>query len=347
MKVFTRDYRITGAYHELWDMYFGGLEPCVLDIETTGLSPARCRVVLAGLLMRSDKGVTVTQFLARNHYEESKVLDAVMEYIEERGAGCLVTYNGQAFDVPFINKRLEALYGSSQLYAEGGQAFEVPRLGLCHFDLYRFLCRCTDLKERAGSMSQKAIEEHYGILTDRGDTITGRQNAALFDQYALSADSTIEKIILTHNREDVLQLHRLMYLALGDIPAQDMHSSLARYGFPAADGRLIVRPRLQRHRGRAARLIITGEQLREPVSCAYYPDADCPVTAVFNASSRSLEIEVPVSSRGSDCYMDISFLTGSGALRSDPDCINDYLILGPRTVNLVSGQLAEHFLCRQ
>ena len=51
MKVFTRDYRITGEYHPEWDAYFSGMKPCVLDIEATGLDRSRCKAVLIGLLM--------------------------------------------------------------------------------------------------------------------------------------------------------------------------------------------------------------------------------------------------------------------------------------------------------
>ena len=68
MKVFTRDYRITGDYHPLWNEYFGGMKPFVLDIETTGLGSSRSRVILIGLLTYTDSGVRITQFLAENHY---------------------------------------------------------------------------------------------------------------------------------------------------------------------------------------------------------------------------------------------------------------------------------------
>ena len=325
MKIFTRDYRITGEYHPEWDVYFGGMKPCVLDIEATGLDRSRCKAILIGLLMRTDSGVRITQFLAENHYEESGVLDAAMDYLEENNAGYLITFNGCAFDVPFINARLDANFLGRQLK-------------MYHFDLYRFLRRCTDMKDRLKSMSQMSIEDHYGILSDRGDTITGRESVALYDQYAISGNSTIEKIILTHNREDVLHLNRLMYLALADVP--DIHRALASYGFPAAGGRLSVRPKLKSF---ARTLRITGEQITDPVAAAYFPDADEPPTVTFNATSSSFEIITPLSSHGDDLYMDISFID-SPALRADPDCVNGYLILNSRTVNLVSGALAEMYL---
>ena len=327
MKVFTRDYRITGEYHPEWDVYFGGMSPCVLDIEATGLDRSRCKAILIGLLMRTESGVRITQFLAENHYEEAKVLDAAMDHIEENNAGYLITFNGCAFDVPFINARLDANFLGRQLK-------------MYHFDLYRFLRRCTDMKDSLESMSQMAIEDHYGILSDRGDTITGRESIALFDQYAISGNSTIEKIILTHNREDVLHLNRLMYLALADVP--DIHQALASYGFPAAGGRLSVRPKVKNF---ARILRITGEQITDPIAAAYFPDADDPLTVIFNASSSSFEISAPLSSHGDDMYMDVAF-TGSDVLQNDRDCINNYLILNSRTVNLLSKTLSETYLLK-
>ncbi len=301
-----------------------------MDIEATGLDRSRCKAVLIGLLMRTDKGVTITQFLAENHYEEDKVLDAAMDYLEKNNAGYLVTYNGCAYDVPFLNARLDA-------------NFMGRHIGMYHFDLYRFLCKCTDMRKRVERMSQMSIEDHYGIFSDRGDTITGRESVALFDQYALSGNSTVEKIILTHNREDVLHLHRLMYLTLADVP--DIHQALAVYGLPAAGGRLSVRHTIKRAAsGKKADpvLKITGEQIKDPVSCAYFPDGNSPVTAVFNSESRSFEIDVPVNTHPESLFMDTSLL-GADAFRDDPDCVNNYLILNARTTNLVSRYLAEKY----
>lgn len=332
MKVFTRDYRITGEYHPEWSAYFDGMKPCVLDIEATGLDRSRCKAILIGLLMRTDKGVRITQFLAENHYEEAKVLEASMDLIEDSGVDYLVTFNGCAFDVPFMNARLDANFLGRQLK-------------MYHFDLYRFLRKCTDLRDRIGSMSQMSIEDHYGILSDRGDTITGKESVALYDQYSVSGNSTIEKIILTHNREDVLHLNRLMYLALADVP--DIHGALGAYGFPAAGGRLSVRPKLKKF---PKILRITGEQIGESVSAAYFPDADDPLTVTFNASSSSFEILAPLGCHDEEFYFDLSFLKQKSAansalesLLSDPDCVNGYLILNPRTTCLLSGFLAEFY----
>ena len=323
MKTFTRDYRITGDWPSWFTAYFHGMRPCILDIEATGLDPSRCRVCLIALLVRTDSGIRITQFLAENHYEENRVLDAALDYLERENIGYLVTFNGQAYDIPFINRRLE-------------NNFSDRHVSLFDFDLYRYLRKSTDLKSRAGSMSQMSLENYYGIFSDRQDTITGRESVRLFDEYAVSGNSTVEKIILTHNREDVLQLYRLMFLSLEE--PDDPHSAVAVHGFPSEDGRLSIRPALSIP-GKILR--IRGEQLKDKFSASFFPDADSPFTAVFNSSSSSYEIDAPVERLNDECYIDIQSLGID--LIDDPDCVNGYLILNSRTVNLFSLALAERF----
>lgn len=342
MKVFTRDYRITGDFPPPFNTYFDGMRYCVLDIETTGLRRENCKVILVGLLMETDSGVKVTQFLAENHYEEHRVLDAVLEFFEEEHVDYLITYNGAAFDLPFLNARLDA-------------NFTGCRLDLYDFDLYRFLRLGTDLKSRIGSLSQKSVENYYGILDDRGDTISGRESVSMFDEYSLTGNSTLEKIILTHNREDVLHLHRLMHLTLADI--EDTESAFAAYGFPIMRGNFSVRAKIKKT-GRSASsgriLRICGDQIAKPFSAAYFPDSDSQVYANFNASTKMFEIEVPVSNvEGMDgsLYIDVRSLgleeeSALFNIEEDPDYVNGFIILNSRTINLVAGLLTESIIRR-
>ena len=323
MKTFTRDYRITGEYREQFMSYFAGMKPCILDIEATGLDPSRCKVCLVALLVQTDRGIRITQFLAENHYEEHLVLDAAMRFLEDENIDYLITFNGQAYDVPFINKRLE-------------YNFSDDHLSLFDFDLFRFLRKSTDLKKRAGSMSQMSLENYYGIFSDRKDTITGRESVALFNEYSVSGSSTAEKIILTHNREDVLQLHRLMFLSLGE--PEDFDSAIAAHGFPSADGRLVIRPYISKQ---SKSLKICGEQLRDPVSAALFPDEESPLTIQFSRSSSSYEIDAPLGRLDDNYYIDTYRL---GIEISDPSCINGYLILDSRTVNMISLEITDRII---
>lgn len=155
MKTFMRDYRITGEYSEKFMSYFHGMRPCILDIEATGLDPSRCKVCLVALLVQTETGIRITQFLAENSYEEIRVLDAVVEHLKDEDIRLLITFNGQAYDIPFLNRRLEMNFSDSHI-------------DLFDFDLYRFLRKGTDLKDRAGSMSRSLSRITMGYtLTER------------------------------------------------------------------------------------------------------------------------------------------------------------------------------------
>ena len=197
MKKFTRNYNIPIYSGKVFDLYHGDLNPCIFDIETTGLSAQRGnKIILTACLTANSNGVTITQFLAENPYEEDRVIMATMDFLQEEGIDYLITYNGSSFDIPFMKQRLEMK----------GLPYS---LNMYDFDLYNFIRTNTDLKSKIGSISQKNVEQYFGINGNRKDVISGRESVKLFSEYAVNQDSVIEKIILTHNREDVLQLCHL------------------------------------------------------------------------------------------------------------------------------------------
>ena len=64
MKTITEQLHLTPYTSKIFDMYFGGKNFAVFDIETTGLSPARCSLILSGILLRKKDGCEVIQFFA-------------------------------------------------------------------------------------------------------------------------------------------------------------------------------------------------------------------------------------------------------------------------------------------
>ena len=360
MKVFTRDYNIAHYSSPLWGEYFGGLKPCVLDIEATGLSPQNCKLVLIALLTETDNGLRVTQFLAENHYEENRVLQAALDFLNDEAIDYLITFNGFRYDIPFINTRLEKLHMDASI-------------SMYDFDLYRFLRKCSRLSGQLESMSQASLEKFYGIASDRKDTISGRESVSLYNEYAVTANSTLEKIILTHNREDVVQLYRLLKLAgtndFSEVLRGDSQEAYARFGLPVclpactyshrkecsgdisafsydmpsrinSKVRYSIRPSIVPSK---KLLRICGDQLGEPVSAAFFPDVDSSVTATFSASSSSLEISVPIQEHSGSFYLDMHTLGYSSSMLKDTDCINGFLILNSRTVNLLAIDLTMHY----
>ena len=364
MKKFTRSYNTYIYSGQIFDLYHGGLKPCIFDIETTGLSAQRGnKIILTACLIPDSKGVTITQFLAENPYEEDRVIMATMDFLKDESIDYLITYNGASFDIPFMKQRLAT---KNLPYV----------LNMYEFDLYNFIRSNTGLKSQIGSLSQKNVEQHFGISSNRKDVISGRESVKLFAEYAINQDSVIEKIILTHNREDVLQLCHLFniigrnnfgaVLGEGDngcdgfngagihdvnmapiVSNHRLDAALAQTGagLPSAGGELTARPRLA-----AGCLTVAGRQLRAPhklsdntdfaINANFFPETASSISAEFIKENCSYQIRVPLEKHENSQFLDIKKMLldaeSSGdntqikcahLLKDSDNLINDYLLL--------------------
>ena len=364
MKKFTRSYNTYIYSGQIFDLYHGGLKPCIFDIETTGLSAHRGnKIILTACLIPDSKGVTITQFLAENPYEEDRVIMATMNFLKDESVDYLITYNGASFDIPFMKQRLAT---KNLPYV----------LNMYEFDLYNFIRSNTGLKSQIGSLSQKNVERHFGISSNRKDVISGRESVKLFAEYAINQDSVIEKIILTHNREDVLQLCHLFniigrnnfgaVLGEGDngcdgfngagihdvnmapiVSNHRLDAALAQTGagLPSAGGELTARPRLA-----AGCLTVAGRQLRAPhklsdntdfaINANFFPETASSISAEFIKENCSYQIRVPFEKHENSKFLDIKKMLldaeSSGdntqikcahLLKDSDNLINDYLLL--------------------
>lgn len=364
MKKFTRSYNTYIYLGQIFDLYHGGLKPCIFDIETTGLSAQRGnKIILTACLIPNSKGVTITQFLAENPYEEDRVIMATMDFLKDESIDYLITYNGASFDIPFMKQRLAT---KNLPYV----------LNMYEFDLYNFIRSNTGLKSQIGSLSQKNVEQHFGISSNRKDVISGRESVKLFAEYAINQDSVIEKIILTHNREDVLQLCHLFniigrnnfgaVLGEGDngcdgfngagihdvnmspiVSNHRLDAALAQTGagLPSAGGELTARPRLA-----AGCLTVAGRQLRAPhklsdntdfaINANFFPETASSISAEFIKENCSYQIRVPLEKHENSQFLDIKKMLldaeSSGdntqikcahLLKDSDNLINDYLLL--------------------
>ena len=228
----------------LFDGYFGGMRFAAYDIETTGLTKERDRVILAGFCEVSGGEAVVTQYMAESMDDEAAVLEAALDHLS--GLDMVLTYNGRTFDMPFTYGRAEKLGITA-----GRRPYD--------FDLYPVAKRYTGIGDFTPNMRQTTLENFMGLWDLRKDTIDGARSIELFlDWLTDGDDAKLEKILL-HNHDDVLQLYRLLkVLAMADI-----HGAVRRLGVPflTGDGELYTVRKSELKNGS---LTVEGERLDTP-----------------------------------------------------------------------------------
>lgn len=168
-----------------------------LDIETLGLFSRP--IILIGLARVRGGSIAVRQYLLRSVVEEEAALTAVLPDLEAEGTA-LVTFNGRAFDLPYIRERL-AYYG-------------IPAdLGMPHFDVLHFARR--RWRDSLATCRLGALET--GVLgVDRENDVPGRMVPEFYDAYQRTGNPGPLVPVVEHNRQDLVSLARLFAILRGD-----------------------------------------------------------------------------------------------------------------------------------
>ncbi len=166
-----------------------------LDIETMGLF-SRPIILFGAAFTKGDKIVT-RQYLARDVDEEAAAIGAFCSIVE---SNLLVSYNGRAFDVPYINQR-------RWYYGLGGDIENI------HFDMLPFARRF--LREKAPDARLTTIEK-YIFGQDRKDDVPGALVPEFYEEYLRTRNPGPLIPIIEHNRNDLVTLARLFSRFCGD-----------------------------------------------------------------------------------------------------------------------------------
>ena len=75
------------------------------DIETTGFSAARTSLYLIGCAARKENLLIVDQFFAETPADESDVLHAFLDYLQNFDT--IITFNGIGFDIPYLTNKCQ------------------------------------------------------------------------------------------------------------------------------------------------------------------------------------------------------------------------------------------------
>ncbi len=284
--------------------YFMGFRVLFMDIETTGLVSERNKVILCGLLPFEDEAKESIQLFSNSKSEEKLLLQDMIPYLD--AADVIITYNGDSFDLPFLNKRLQ----------KNGFDYQIP--GYKSFDLYRVL-RNTSFSTILRNLKQKTVEEFMGISEERSDQISGRDCIDCYQSYLETGDISFKEAILLHNRDDLFQLKKLMAILVHI----DLHEAMYHNGFNISQaGRKIA---ISTIKFRSGVLHVKGYHEGVPMDYIRFSD---PYDVNLSTESQKFSIDIPYSKDETYTYVDLTqFNIDQQGLDKYPGYVNDYLIL--------------------
>lgn len=295
-----KDYKVDSTKYQYaaFDEYFKDLSVGFFDIETTGLYPDHCNIVLAGLVMpacclpdseladfstTSCNDYIARQYFANDLEEEAQLIAFLINDLQKLDV--VVTYNGAHFDIPFLQKRIQ----TNGLPT----SFNLPY----NLDLYRLVKYHSNLKEFLPNLKQKTLEDFLGLWVNRDDEIDGAQSVKLYFEWLYGRDENTKETILLHNRDDIMQLTRLMKV----IPKTNFHKAMKSFGFP-----YIANTNTALHitdiTANKKQICISGEQLKDAVEYVFFGDEK--LSFVFNRKEKTFEITGKLHERGGIVFAD-------------------------------------------
>jgi uncharacterized protein len=172
-----------------------------LDTETTGLAGgAGTLVFLVGVGMFTAEGFRLRQYFLRDPADEAAMLHALLEDLDL--ASGLVTFNGQAFDLPLLESRY--VIGLRQRRG----LLAAPHLDLLHPSRRLWSRSLPDC-------SMGTIEQHILHLHRSEDDIPGALIPALYLEYLRTGATGGMRRVIYHNTMDVLSLVGVATQVLG------------------------------------------------------------------------------------------------------------------------------------
>ncbi|WFA09447.1 ribonuclease H-like domain-containing protein [Tissierella sp. Yu-01] len=168
--------------------YFQDKNICFMDIETTGLDRSRNSIYLIGIQYydKEKQLWALKQIFAESIKEEKELLIKISKILPLYDE--IITYNGESFDIPFINRRLSA--------------FEIPySIDISKsMDIFRLVKKN---KNYLGleNLKLKTLERYLGLYRD--DLFTGKDCIDFYFDYIKSRNEALLNKIMLHNYEDL------------------------------------------------------------------------------------------------------------------------------------------------
>lgn len=271
MKTISETISLEFYHSKAFSLYTKGARIAVFDIETTGLSPGRDKLMLSGILQIGQGEATVIQYFSDQAGDEPALIQATVDTLSD--CDLILTYNGRSFDLPFLKARAKRYH------------IDTGVLNMADLDLFQVVSHYSDLKSVLGSLTQKTLEGYLGIAPVREDTISGKENIALYREYMTSHDNHLERKILLHNHDDIIQLARLLPI----LEKTDFHLAMLRQGYPAGD---FVMEDVTLTGGS---LELQARKRHNPMDYILFPTLEMPCHLRMSKDSGLLEASFPVT----------------------------------------------------
>jgi uncharacterized protein YprB with RNaseH-like and TPR domain len=177
------------------DIYFSNSNICFIDIETTGLSRTNNYIYLIGILYynNSKNSWSIKQLFAENKSEEKLILEGFINFINDYDI--IITFNGNTFDIPYINQRLILLNIPYEISMDKS------------YDIYKIV-KENRFYLNLESLKLKSLERYLGIFRD--DIYTGKECIKFYFNYVKSKDLILRNKILQHNYDDLYYMLDIM-----------------------------------------------------------------------------------------------------------------------------------------
>jgi uncharacterized protein YprB with RNaseH-like and TPR domain len=157
-----------------------------IDIETTGFSPASSILYMIGCAYWDGATFTCKQFFAEKPEEEPEILKTFLNSV--RKYKVLIHFNGNNFDIPYIEQKCEH-YGISCSLSK-----------MVGIDLYKRIAPYKNFL-KIPNCKQKTIELYLGI--DRKDIMSGGELINVYQEYVSRFDVDALSRLLLHNSDDI------------------------------------------------------------------------------------------------------------------------------------------------
>jgi hypothetical protein len=290
----------------IFRFYFEDLQLGVMDIETTGLSPDHSRFVLGGLIVPDVQGKKAIQLLSESNEEEPALIQSYLTELKD--IDVLISYNGENFDLPFLKRRI--LYNHIP-----GEALPLYQ----SLDLYRILDRYSNFRKLLPNLKQKTVETFLGLWSDRADEISGAESVALYHQFLRTGNPVIRDTILLHNKDDILQLSRLLKV----FEKLDLHQIMFHIGFIVGNqGKKIY---IRNIALRKDFIFVTGVHRNISMDYRCYHTSH---EAVFSAKQSDFTLRIPWKNKMNCVYIDLEeFSYDCSELEKYPSFESGYLVI--------------------